>query len=170
MLPFTPGGQYLVAPYVPGMVRSATRIALARSGYAPNYIALNPTDPFAYARLVVHLWSTRATVVIVEHDIVPPDGSIGALFDCPRPWCIHPYLISGRRYLLGLGLVKLAGTMMGQHPDLARRAVCRKREGVIDTEWRSVDRYLARALQGRNRPPHFHQPDAVHLHEYDERG
>lgn len=166
-LPFQEGERYVVVPYVPGMVKLATRRALAFGSPAPVYVALSPDDPFAYARLMLWLWAAKCTFVIVEHDIVPPVGAVRGLLECERPWCAHGYQVGGNRYETGLGLAKVSGSVSALHPDLARRALCRRRDGVLDVPWGSMDRHLASALQIAVGHHHAHQPDAVHLHEYD---
>jgi len=165
-LPFQPGGRYVVCPYVPGKLHSRTRMALAWGRPAPFYLPISADDPYAYARLVVLLWATRATYVVVEHDVVPPTGAVAALFACPNPWCVHAYLIEGRRFVGGLGLVKLGADLMTGYPDLARRTLCREWDGYVDVTWQGVDMLLARALRPRVGDPCVHTPDAVHLHQY----
>ncbi len=156
-----------MVPYIRGMVRSGTRRALAFGSPAPTYVALDPADPYAYGRLVLWLWSARCTFVIIEQDMVPPVGAIRGLLDCPEPWCTHAYLVSGHRVERCLGVAKLSAALTTEHPELVRRVLCRKREGKLDVPWSSVDSYLARGLQGLGFRHHLHEPDAVHLHEYE---
>lgn len=132
---------------------------------APGHqLVLQPRgDPYAYARDLSRLWAEGRPLVVVEGDVLPPEGAIPQLLECPEPWCAHE-LWTGERYdRYTLGLVKFSAELT-ERPELAARAWRDPRgEGGWRSILRSLDVAIAGALMAAQLEQHLHQPPAVHL-------
>lgn len=109
----------IVLPYVQGMLHQDTLDLAQRSGYLTQHARLPATDTGAYARLMIRLWRTQETVIILEQDTTVPRAWLDHMIWCPSPWCTVPHDATGVPSLDLLGCTKLHETMMRQHPRLA---------------------------------------------------
>lgn len=80
-------------------------------------------DVYAYADTVRMLWAYPADMVVMEQDVVPPFGSIPALFGCPEPWCTHPGWTGHRFHDDTLQLAKFSWELRRRKPDIAEAAL-----------------------------------------------
>jgi hypothetical protein len=112
-----------------------------------------------YGDLLRRLWAGGQDFVLVEDDVAPPPGAVGALLACPEPWCGHDYPLGRgitRGEHPGLGLVKWTGEATAASPELWRSW-----GGV---PWRQLDGAVARAMRSQFAMEwyHRHLPDAAH--------
>lgn len=154
----------VVVPYVAGMLHPATDLEVRAQFPEARFFELPRKRDGAYAELVEALWRTGRTFVIVEQDIVPPQGAISGLIECPWVWCGHPYVVGDRTPAVMLGLTKFAGVLTRSDPGLAKRALDRRRDPGGWVHWRSVEARLASDLGRSRRHPHVHLPAAAHRH------
>ena len=156
----------VVVPYIRGMQRVSTLQAVGEQAPEFELFELSADEPTMYAEMVEHLWRIPRTYVNVEQDIVPPPVSIARLIQCEHVWCLHPYQVGGRISGPWLGLVKFAGRLLRQFPDVPRKAFYDRHTGKLDCRWQDVGRRLAGVLRAEAFEPHYHWPAARHLHEY----
>lgn len=115
----------------------------------------------AYWDLLASLWRAGETFILVEHDIVPPDGALDGLWACERDWCGLPYPV-GDHFGIFNGCTKFGAALLERFP----LAV----EQMRSHHWASLDSQLIAYLQRQDPTlaPHIHWPAAQHLsHEYD---
>lgn len=81
--------------------------------------ALTPTlNPFAYGDVLRRLWPHSGELVIIEQDVIPPQGGIADLLACARDWCTFPHW-TGERYTTDtFGCVKLGWILRLSFPML----------------------------------------------------
>lgn len=154
-------------PYVSGMLRALTMLAVQESGLAFVKCRLNPDDPSDYARTLVDLSERGGTFVVNEQDVVAPPGALRALIECSEPWCAHHYPIRGYLYGPLLGLAKFSAELLHAHPGLFWTALWHNKGKRAWVQWRSISERLASDLGARGVECHWHEPPAGHLHDYD---
>jgi len=155
---------YVVVPYVDGKLRDQTTDAVMGWGGSYVFHALDPADPYAYARALMDWWEARMDLVVIEHDIVPAPGMIGSLLACAQPWCGHPYHIGEGRYVYGLGLCKVAASVMTRLPILATLAMRNHRGLTTRVPWGSVNEAFEQQMQRCGYTMHQHTEPVEHLH------
>lgn len=157
---------HLVIPYVEGMLRSETIAAVDACPLPHDYYQLDHERPGDYAALVVHLWDTGETFVVLEHDVAPEPGMITALAECPEQWCWHEY--ADNRYGPGpsMGLTKFSAELMARWPNAPQVALYDRVRHRDPVHWRSMDTVLRLDLEARKVPAHRHFPDVVHLNPF----
>jgi hypothetical protein len=146
------------------MLNEATRRAVQYSGYRCRFVDLDPGDPLAYGRLFLSLWRSQATVIIVEHDVVPTEHQLAVIQGCHHDWCSYSY--DDDLYPRGpmFGCVRFSGRLMVEHPWAAEVALTGdKREDVI-VNWWDVDNRMARDLLIRRVEWIEHEPSVHHAH------
>lgn len=141
----------IVCPYT--NLQRATEFALRVE--EPNtrfcYTGAKDTD---YYDLVKELWAARATVIIVEHDIVPWPGALKEMWDCPFQFCAFQ-APSGPRSK-GLGCLKYGKELMESFPDHINNIEFDRRS------WRILDGGLTWNLLNHGVSPHYHSPMVGH--------
>lgn len=142
--------------------------ALAVEREWPEYESwiIEPSDPYEYGKFIREAWLGESSLVLVEHDVVPPPLSVYRLIDCPRPWCAHEISLGDHLSPRTLGLVKFSRSLQLALPQLAAMALPGAGSGYPQVHWRSVDSALVRVLDFMRVPLHVHQPPAQHLHRY----
>jgi hypothetical protein len=150
-------------PFVPGMLRSETERAVLEQWPVAYLFPIDPNSPSRYARLLIELWREPGDLVIVEQDVVPPEGSIRRLFECDYAWCTHPMYHGGERKIDLLGLAKFSAGLKAMWPHAFEAALHHGVGGSHRPHWRSCDTLIARWLRIHKLEPHVHGPDAVHL-------
>lgn len=108
-------------------------------------------DEDDYWRLLKVTTSTTRTVIVIEHDIVPPPQAIGVLINCPQMWCGYKHSISFGRRKPCLGLAKLSlGTL-----------------NIFDTfksrHWSTLDIQLEEEMRKLGLEIHEHLPEVCHV-------
>jgi hypothetical protein len=116
---------------------------------------------YGYAELFMECWKTGKPFVIVEHDILPWVGALDQLANCPEPWCGFKYDLgcvpAYQKYPCYLGCSKFEPVRLGACPVES------------NFQWNALDGHVARVLhRERGIKMHFHQPDVVHLHRYED--
>jgi hypothetical protein len=147
------GAPLVVVPYVPRFLRAETVAAVPGA----HYVDVSG-DHQAYWRLLRDLWDGATTFIIVEHDIVPLDGQIQELWNCPSVWDAAPYRMDAI-VTTALGLVKFGSDLLLETQDL----MC----GILDQYrvWSGLDSMVIAELHRRGYSEHVHQPPVRHLHE-----
>jgi hypothetical protein len=112
---------------------------------------------YAYHDLLDWLWEEADTVLLVEHDIVPPPGALEEMAACPHEWCAVPYRC-GDLLMTALGCTKIDGALMARCPDVISR--------IQHREWWNLDTQIVATLRRQGAAEHIHQPPARHL-KYD---
>lgn len=113
------------------------------------------SDPEAYWRLLRGLWRSGEDFLIVEHDMVLPEGAIRGFERCPREWCAHPYFLYGT-WGTWHGVTRYRGDLTRRLPNLP--------DEIVKREWLSLDSAWINHLRlaGYNEG-HWHWPPARHL-------
>ena len=144
----------IVVPYVPGMLRAATREALPWDAVRPVDVS---ADRHAYWRLLRDLWASGSDVTIIEQDIVPHKGAIDDLDECGWGWCAFPYDDDGM-LLTAFGMVRWRGWFTAKHPDVVEQIPEQHRD------WVGLDGVVIGELHRRGEKEHIHGPEVRHLH------
>jgi hypothetical protein len=145
------------------MLRSETVYAVNDQWQTAHFYPIDPHSPTRYARLLIELYVDPGDLVIVEQDVVPPEGSIARLLDCDYAWCTHPMLHGGERKIDLLGLAKFSAGLKRMWPYAFEAALHKGVGGSHRPHWRSCDTLIARWLRIHKLEPHVHGPDAIHL-------
>lgn len=124
--------------------------ALLTEGILPEVVRCDGDD-FAYSRLLTDLWRGGEPFCLLEHDVVPYPGAIGALFVCPEPWCGYQYAGVAEG---GLGCVRFGAKLLATDLTPAWAGV----------HWSDLDGLVTRTIGGHLRRPlyHRHTPDLAH--------
>lgn len=164
-----PPGPVVVRPYVPGMLVGESR------GHPINVGA----SQYDYYDLLVELCQRGQDFVVVEQDMVPPEGSIDALFACPQPWCGHSYAVQLGDVVEIFGDLGTLGLTGFKGPAVQWLGLVLS--GWSPITWSRLDGMVYRALRIAHPPMghdpsqpvemegfrvHRHYPDAGHLHSY----
>ena len=112
-------------------------------------------DPEAYWRLLRDLWRSGEDFLIVEHDMVLPDGALHTFDSCRREWCAHPYFMYGT-WGTWHGVTRYRGGLTRRLPNLP--------DEIRSRTWPSLDSAWINHLRlaGVNEA-HWHWPPARHL-------
>lgn len=124
--------------------------ALRAEGIRPDVVRCDG-DEFAYAALLTRLWQAGEPFCLLEHDVVPYPGAIGALFLCPEPWCGYEYAGVAQG---GLGCVRYGARLLATDLTPAWK----------DAHWSDLDGLVTRTIGAHLRRPLFHRhlPDLAH--------
>lgn len=76
-------------------------------------------QPFVYGDWLRAMWTGGTGFIWIEQDVVPPDGSIQAMRDCPEPWCTHGHWTGDRHDPQTFGFVKFSAGFCQNFPRLA---------------------------------------------------
>lgn len=159
----------IILPHVKGMLKPGVQEAVAAQAHL-YYLADVSVSQYHYWRLFADLWADCYPFVLVEHDIVIPDGCLDGFEECAEPWCVHDYevFMGGIENKYGkagaFGLVRFRSSIMADNPTLVT--------DLFDKHWSHLDGLVAAALRARGPgdgtryDSHRHHPDAVHLHDY----
>lgn len=158
----SPGEVHIIVPHTGDAPKPETIEALKRETLPVDYCPLRTdTD---YYELLRNLWGDKQTFITVEHDIIPFEGAIQELLDCPHDWCGFPYEYPPFGTYVGMGCGKFAAGIMKRHP----RALIDISEWHDDKHprrhWCRLDAYLKQYLAARGETQHFHAKLVGHLH------
>jgi hypothetical protein len=139
------------------------RIALECEGIDAIFIPTG-THKDEYFHLFDRLWDAGGSFILLEQDNVPWPGALQMLWDCPKGWCVHEYLIQSQ-YKWALGCVKFSALFMAQYPDLMKEALSGKIWADYESRaWWELDvRVNQTLLRLYGEEPHIHQPPILHL-------
>jgi hypothetical protein len=116
----------------------------------------------AYAQLLATWWNRTdgRPLMIVEHDVLPPDGMLGELERCREPWCVSPYpIFDGRTADAALGCTKFSAEIQAAQPNLLTMLA------DSGTHWMYLDDHIQRWLRQSGFQPHQHAA-SEHLRVY----
>jgi hypothetical protein len=172
----------ILVPYVDGMLESQTYDAVkseAKSvGWDLLFCQIDKRDTEAYWRLIKEWWGKGEGLVIVEHDVVPPEGAFLGFADCPEPWCSHSYhntIHANTTIVNGLGCVRFSAELTKTLPDALVKVGQAEWGGMPRRHYLRLDSRLSRYLdetryrEWKGLAAHRHEPPAVHLHDYRKR-
>lgn len=145
-----------------------TAVAEQHPGYLIHYSS--PGDAYDYTRALDYFLHRPGPLVVVEGDVVPPEGAIPGLLDCPRWWCSHECWLGERYYSMSLGLVKFDTAALEQFPGWVEEGLRQRRTGALKPITDDLSVGLARALLSRGLEPHVHHPPALHLRYLNDPG
>jgi hypothetical protein len=131
--------------------------------YRPSWYYVGSSDR-AYFDLLARLWDRGESFVIVEHDIIPPDGGLVELAGCAHDWCAfgYPYAEFGQHY--GLGCVKFSGDLIARNPDALKRVGVMRDGNHPPRHWCRLDAWLQDVVLPLNgETMHQHERLATHL-------
>jgi len=144
----------------------------------------------SYPSLLGRLWGTCESLVIVEHDIVVPPGTIEAFKMCPEDWCYHKYAGIQSWGWPALGLVRVRGDAMEIAAKCWEKYLQRRPLGGFlnpdtlqpqpveeidadehkhlppwnsDPQWLHCDEWMAAYLRYEGFIEHQHYPDCLNL-------
>lgn len=113
----------------------------------------------AYPRFLAERWVYGQTFILVEHDIIVPDGAIEALMGCERPWCYHAYT-DGDSPAPYFGLVKFGSLLQRAVPRVWQQMV-EENPWPHQPSWQVCDAWLGN--YNGTPAPHRHDPDVPNL-------
>ena len=140
---------------------AAVRLALDQDGWKPEFRHM--THGESYYGLLLELWHSRKTFIVVEHDIVVWPGALSQLESCPEGWCTFPYYCSVGWIKDGLGCTKFSAAFIEKHPDLLAEpfpTCCQHTRNYC-----GLDRTIAHRMEEVGIEPHVHAPGVVNLNE-----
>lgn len=131
----------VIIVYREGGLEEATLTA-CRDQWPDVQLRLTPTeDIYAYADTIRMHWPYPQPIVWVEQDVVPPPGSIAALFACPEPWCTHRGWTGGQYHDDTLQLAKFSSQLRQAHPRLCDAALARDDNSRwVRNGWTHIDK------------------------------
>lgn len=151
----------VLIPYIPGrLVDRTADWALANRA---QLVDVSGSDD-AYWSMLATAWCGSDDLVVVEHDIVPPLGTVYGFDQCPEEWCTCGYLISDTLLVEhSLGCVRFSALLQNEIPDAIERAG--EQTSTVDPprSWWSLDYRLDHVLRLAGHRPHVHGR-AEHLH------
>lgn len=159
-----PDDPLIAVPYVDGMLRTETVDAIVAAVGPFTPWRLEPGDPYAYARALIEWWGQGRTLIVIEQDIVPADGMIRTLAECPQDWCTQAYHVGEGRFTTGLGFCKISRRITAAWPDAANQAMRDAAGRDAHTDWRGVNEAIERKIMRHGYWAHEHPGRAEHLH------
>jgi len=154
----------VMVPYVPGMLRPQTREEVKRQYPRAVFVTTPREDDESYPRALIEQSHKPGCLVVVEHDIVPPPGSIRKLLECVHPWCYHLVELDGRLTPTTLGLCKFGAGLKWQYADWMAEATANTGEVDRGRFHLACDTGISMWMDRHGIPAHVHEPPPLHLH------
>ncbi|MHB1488254.1 MAG: hypothetical protein ACYCZM_11980 [Acidimicrobiales bacterium] len=154
----------LIVPYVRGMLRQETWLALKDCGYDVEWASMDPNDDGHYAFLIEGLWQDGEDFCVVEQDVVPTQTMLEALEQCPYPWCSHCYADPDYPRTAMLGLARFCSELLDRRTEIGLTVLRTDRTRTEHVGWRSLNETLVHHLEAHDEPWHRHLPDVTHIH------
>lgn len=151
----------VVLPFVEGGLRAETDEAALRSGLPVERVRLDGED--AYHDLVAGCWAGRESFITLEQDIVPHDGALREMADCPEPWCAFAYDYPPFGSYAGMGCAKFSADLIARFPDAMAETAKWHDDAHPPKHWCRVDGWLKKYLLERGATQHVHGT-VKHLH------
>jgi hypothetical protein len=149
----------LVVPYRPGMLFARTYDAAQAWEGGCEFVRLrNKREPAdgrpTYFELLTRLWRSGGGFVMLEQDVVPYEGAIEAIAECPEPWCGYGYSPNGgiADFFLNLGCTKISPAVIAATQEFVER----------ERDWDVCDAFLSECATRSGYRPHRHLPDVPH--------
>ena len=160
----------IVIPYVRGGLKPETRAWGEQNGAELHDLT---NDDEAYFGLVARLWRDGQAFMVVEQDVVPPEGAPEDLATCPEPWCGHPYpyipcSLGYSMMVLGeLGCTRFTEALLSEIPAAMVDAAAVRLPPPFTSDggrhWLRLAPRLRVALEGHGVHFHAHPPAAEHV-------
>lgn len=156
----------ILVPYIDGMLHQETVDSVRASGYPYALWPLAQDDPYAYGALFSQMWNRGHDLIIVEQDMVVPEGAIHSMVFCARPWCSHTYDCDNDVPAYGLGLCRFGPGVQSMWPTLGIQAARDYRGRPDRMRWESLNERIISLMTHWGIGVHLHEPEARHLHYY----
>lgn len=144
----------IVVPFVQGFLNPLTVGSLRT--YDPKYMEIKDKE-LGYSKILKRLW--HKSFIIVEHDVLPWDGAIESLKNCPNDWCSFNYYECDYQTHLEVippfGCVKFSDKLI-----FALKNIWDKPLG-----WRKLDGHLQKKAEEAGFKACHHTPHVEHLNE-----
>lgn len=146
---------------IPGGLTRASRVSVWKHWHRPNQVDLrfiDPTDLFAYGRILKEQWEAKEDFAVVEPDIVIRKDVANAFLNCPELYCVFPYA-----WLTdigpALGCTRFRKEFLEKYPDAMKETLAQ------NVTWTQLDVVLMRHVLARKhgQQPHVHLPEVEHL-------
>lgn len=148
-------------PYIEGGLRDETLKAANASGLEVIEDLLKRDDD--YYNLAAALWSEGKSFITLEQDIVPHEGALKELAECPEPWCAFAYEYPPFGKYAGMGCAKFSAELIVRFPDALTETGKWKDDLHPPKHWCRVDGWLKQYLLERGATQHIHG-EVKHLH------
>jgi len=170
----------VIVPYFPGLLHPRTIASIVAQGYVPERreCVNRVGHPQSYPMILTKLFESGEDFCIVEHDIESRPGFLGALEDCPSPWCFNAYDFSipweeaiGQPsdtsaplgvYACPLGHTRFRGGLYETLREVLH-------SDIFQMSWVGCDTWLGNRLNDIGMIPHRHPGKVIHHHPYAKR-
>lgn len=156
----------IIVPYVQGMLHRETVTRVAVCGREFHFIAIDPADPYAYARVFARWWNTGPDLIVLEQDMVPAFGWCGDFQHCDKPFCTHYYDCNTAVKAYGLGCARFSAALQSKVPSLAQQAAGGGAGRAPSTHWKALNERILDLCAHFGAPAHIHPGEVQHLHDY----
>lgn len=156
----------IIVPHVTGMIHQETIEHILVSGRTAKFPLIDKSDPYAYGKLFARYWNAGPDLIIVEQDMVPPYGFCHEFQVCDQPFCTHRYDCHGPEMAYGLGCARFSAQFQAQVPSLGEQAARAYHGRPYSMPWQALNERIIDLCRHFGAHPHFHSPDAGHLHDY----
>lgn len=160
------GAPLIVVPYCEGMLHRETVDSVRAGSYPYVLWQVDRADPYAYGALLAEQWNRGQDLVVVEQDIIVPDGAIDMMVSCTAPWCSHLYYTGTEVPSYGLGLCKFSVAVQSYWPTLAEQAARSYTGKARSMRYEALNERYISLMNHWGYKVHLHEPAALHLHEY----
>lgn len=153
----------VLIPYVEGRLRAETDEAAKKSGLLVHRMPVEADDD--YHDLIAQLWGGGhgLTFITLEQDIVPHDGALKELAECPEPWCAFAYEYPPFGQYAGMGCAKFSDDLIARFPDALTETGKWHDDKHPPKHWCRVDGWLKKYLLEHGANQHVHGL-VKHLH------
>jgi len=155
------GATCVVVPCVPGGLRAETACAAAACGLPSEAVEIDGVS--GYHDLVAARWAAGESFITLEQDIVPHEGALRELAECPEPWCAFAYEYPPFGRYAGMGCAKFSAELIARFPDALTETGTWSDDGHPPKHWCRVDGWLKQYLLERGATQHGHGV-VRHLH------
>lgn len=156
----------IVIPHVYGGLHTYTALWARASEHRIHAVLLERYNPYAYGQMLQSLWNRHGDLIVVEQDIVPPQGAIEGFLACESDWCTHGYLIDGVEHSQVLGCARFSKRLQADHPRLLWQAASNVGGQRRLAHWQQLNEQIIRELKMARTALHLHPGAALHLHDY----
>lgn len=151
----------VVIPHTEGGLRPETIAAAKASGLFATDVRVHGDSD--YHDLIAERWAARASFITLEEDIVPHDGALRELAECPEPWCAFAYEYPPFGTYAGMGCAKFSADLIARYPEALGETGAWRDDQHPPGHWCRVDGWLKQYLLERGATQHVHGV-VKHLH------
>lgn len=130
-------------------------LALRKEGIEHDVVVMD--GDYDYGELLVELWQSGESFILLEHDVVPWPGAITQLAECPELWCSYEYPLAPNTLRPALGCIKVSCIVINAYRNLPARF------GWAERIWSQMDGAVCPALESIAGKTHIHKPPLAHV-------